>query len=119
MSNPAVYAAGGRCGERWVSIVATNLLEGNTRIPDYAGIPSVVFTTPPLARVGLVRQGVHPSLTRCGGGAPRSQQGGEGRHRRVVQRIRRPVVHPSPRAARLHQPHAPQHAKMMGYQVLG
>jgi glutathione reductase (NADPH) len=34
-------------------IVATNLLEGNTRIPDYAGIPSVVFTTPPLARVGL------------------------------------------------------------------
>ncbi len=34
-------------------IVATNLLTGNTRTPTYAGIPSVVFTTPPLARVGL------------------------------------------------------------------
>jgi glutathione reductase (NADPH) len=34
-------------------IVATNLLEGNTRTPNYEGIPSVVFTTPPLARVGL------------------------------------------------------------------
>jgi glutathione reductase (NADPH) len=34
-------------------IVATNLLSGNTRTPNYEGIPSVVFTTPPLARVGL------------------------------------------------------------------
>jgi len=33
--------------------VATNLLGGNTRTPNYEGIPSVVFTTPPLARVGL------------------------------------------------------------------
>ncbi|MGH9104430.1 MAG: dihydrolipoyl dehydrogenase family protein, partial [Acidimicrobiales bacterium] len=34
-------------------IVAANLLGGNTRTPNYVGIPTVVFTTPPLARVGL------------------------------------------------------------------
>jgi glutathione reductase (NADPH) len=33
--------------------VAANLLDGNTRTPNYLGIPTVVFTTPPLARVGL------------------------------------------------------------------
>jgi glutathione reductase (NADPH) len=63
VSNPAVYAAGDAVASGGFpltpvagmqgGIVATNLLEGNTRIPDYAGIPSVVFTTPPLARVGL------------------------------------------------------------------
>jgi len=62
VSNPAVYAAGdaalsgppltpvaGYEGD----IVATNLLKGNSEIPNYAGIPSVVFTIPPLASVGL------------------------------------------------------------------
>jgi glutathione reductase (NADPH) len=63
VNNPAVYAAGdavksggfpltpvaGMQGD----IVARNLLEGNRRTPNYMGIPSVVFTTPPLARVGL------------------------------------------------------------------
>jgi glutathione reductase (NADPH) len=34
-------------------IVASNLLEGNHLKPDYRGIPSVVFTIPPLASVGL------------------------------------------------------------------
>ena len=34
-------------------VVARNLLEGNQYTPNYTGIPSVVFTTPPLARVGL------------------------------------------------------------------
>lgn len=34
-------------------IVASNLLGGNSRRPDYRGIPSVVFTVPPLAGVGL------------------------------------------------------------------
>src|SRR6266849_4431841 len=62
-SNPAVYTAGdavksggfpltpvaGMQGD----VVARNLLEGNRHTPNYAGIPSVVFTTPPLARVGL------------------------------------------------------------------
>jgi len=35
------------------AIVASNLLKGNHRTPDYRGIPSVVFTVPPLAGVGL------------------------------------------------------------------
>jgi glutathione reductase (NADPH) len=35
------------------SIVAANILNGNTRAPNYLGIPTAVFTTPPLARVGL------------------------------------------------------------------
>lgn len=63
VSNPAVYAAGDAVASGGLpltpvagmqgGIVATNLLEGNSRTPDYAGIPSVVYTTPPLARVGL------------------------------------------------------------------
>jgi len=63
VSNPTVYAAGDAVASGGFpltpvagmqgGIVATNLLEGNTRTPNYAGIPSVVFTTPPLARVGL------------------------------------------------------------------
>lgn len=63
VSNPAVYAAGDAVDSGGLpltpvagmqgGIVATNLLQGNSRVPDYAGIPSVVFTTPPLARVGL------------------------------------------------------------------
>jgi glutathione reductase (NADPH) len=38
-------------------IVASNLLHGNHDTPDYTGIPSVVFTTPPLSRVGLDEAG--------------------------------------------------------------
>ncbi len=63
VSNPAVYAAGDAVASGSLpltpvagmqgGIVATNLLEGNTHTPNYEGIPSVVFTTPPLARVGL------------------------------------------------------------------
>jgi glutathione reductase (NADPH) len=63
VSNPAVYAAGDAVAsgnlpltpvsDMQGGIVATNLLEGNTRTPNYEGIPSVVFTTPSLARVGL------------------------------------------------------------------
>ncbi len=64
ITNPRVYAAGdvatspgslpltpvaGYQG----TIVASNLLKGNLRSPDYRGIPSVVFTVPPLAGVGL------------------------------------------------------------------
>ncbi len=66
VSNPTVYAAGdaaasggppltpvaGYEGE----IVAANLLEGNHRKPNYLAVPSVVFTVPPLATVGLSEQ---------------------------------------------------------------
>jgi glutathione reductase (NADPH) len=63
ISNPAVYAAGDAAANGGLpltpvagmqgGIVAANLLNGNTRSPNYEGIPSVVFTTPPLARVGI------------------------------------------------------------------
>jgi glutathione reductase (NADPH) len=64
VSNPSVYAAGdaaasggppltpvaGMEGE----VVAANLLKGNHRKPDLAAIPSIVFTLPPVASVGLL-----------------------------------------------------------------
>jgi len=65
-SNPAVYAAGDAAdtegppltpvaGYEGV-IVASNLLKGNRHKPDYTGIPTVVFTIPPLASVGLSQE---------------------------------------------------------------
>ncbi len=69
VSNPAVYAAGDAVASGGFpltpvagmqgAIVASNLLKGNHRTPNYAGIPSVVFTTPPLARVGLTEEAAH------------------------------------------------------------
>lgn len=62
VSNPAVYAAGDAAAmgppltpvsRHDAKIVAANLLEGNRHKPNYLGVPSVVFTVPPLARVGL------------------------------------------------------------------
>ncbi len=63
ISNPAVYAAGDAVASGGFpltpvasmqgAIVASNLLKGNHGTPDYRGIPSVVFTVPPLAGVGL------------------------------------------------------------------
>jgi glutathione reductase (NADPH) len=38
-------------------IVAANILKGNHQKPNYLGIPSVVFTIPPLAAVGLSERG--------------------------------------------------------------
>lgn len=62
-SNDAVYAAGDAAAagpmltpvsERDAEIVAENLLAGDAhRTVDYKGVPSVVFTIPPLASVGL------------------------------------------------------------------
>jgi glutathione reductase (NADPH) len=37
-------------------IIAANLLKGNHRTPDYTIVPSVVFTIPPLASVGLLEE---------------------------------------------------------------
>lgn len=61
-TNPAVYAAGdsARRGPPLTPIsghdgriAAANLLEGNRHTPDYRGVPSVAFTVPPVAAVGL------------------------------------------------------------------
>lgn len=62
VSNPAVYAAGDAAqlgppltpvSSHDAKVAAANLLKGNHRRPDYRGVPSVVFTIPPLATVGL------------------------------------------------------------------
>lgn len=62
VSNPGVYAAGDAAGvgpaltpvaAHDAHVAASNLLDGNHRTPDYRGVPSVVFTVPPLAGVGL------------------------------------------------------------------
>jgi|SRR5579875_458764 len=63
VSNPAVYAAGDAAASGGLPLtpvagmqgrtVAANLLNGNSRTPNYLGIPTAVFTTPTLARVGL------------------------------------------------------------------
>ncbi|MEP6588121.1 MAG: NAD(P)/FAD-dependent oxidoreductase [Polaromonas sp.] len=62
-SNPVVYAAGDAAGGPLpltpvaaleAHAVVVNLLENKGATVDYTGIPSVVFTLPPLARVGLL-----------------------------------------------------------------
>ena len=63
VSNPAVYAAGDSAASGGLPltpvasmeghIAASNILRGNHRKPDYTGVPTVVFTVPPLASVGL------------------------------------------------------------------
>lgn len=62
VSNPAVYA-GGDAAEQGLpltpvaghdgKVIAGNLLEGNRYRPDYRAVPSVAFTIPPIAAVGL------------------------------------------------------------------
>jgi glutathione reductase (NADPH) len=61
-TNPAVYAAGDVAGKgppltpvaaRDGRMVAANMLGGNHQKPNYRGIPSVAFTIPPIASVGL------------------------------------------------------------------
>lgn len=62
ISNPAIYAAGDAAqfgppltpvSSHDAKVVAANLLEGNHRSPDYRGVPSVAFTLPPIAAVGM------------------------------------------------------------------
>lgn len=63
VSNPNVYAAGDAAATAGLPltpvaamesrVVASNLLNGNQLTPDYSAIPTVAFTTPPLASVGL------------------------------------------------------------------
>lgn len=62
VSNPAVYAAGDSArkgppltpvSNHDANVVAANILEGNHHKPDYRGVPSVAFTLPPIAAVGM------------------------------------------------------------------
>ena len=63
-TNPAVYAAGDSADTPGMpltpvavfegKVAASNMLTGATKPPDYAGVPTAVFTIPELARVGLL-----------------------------------------------------------------
>jgi glutathione reductase (NADPH) len=61
VSNPIIYAAGDAAAKgppltpvssHDAKTVAANVLEGKKHRPDYSGVPSVVFTLPPIASVG-------------------------------------------------------------------
>lgn len=65
VSNPAVYAAGDAAqngppltpvSSHDAHVVAANLVRGNARRPDYRGVPSVAFTVPPIASVGITEE---------------------------------------------------------------
>ncbi|MGQ0590286.1 MAG: dihydrolipoyl dehydrogenase family protein [Sphingosinicella sp.] len=65
VSNPAVYAAGDAAqagppltpvSSHDAKVVVANLLDGNRHKPDYRGVPSVAFTLPPIAAVGMTEQ---------------------------------------------------------------
>jgi glutathione reductase (NADPH) len=66
VSNPAVYAAGDCAASGGLpltpiasydgQVAANNLLDTNKVAADYKGTPSVVFTIPPLASVGLLEE---------------------------------------------------------------
>ena len=63
VSNQTVYAVGDAAASRGLpltpvasyrgAIAANNIIKGNTMKTNYAGLPSVVFTIPPLAFVGM------------------------------------------------------------------
>jgi glutathione reductase (NADPH) len=62
LSNPRVYAIGDACdagpqlapvADMEAAVAAKNILNGNSKTADYYGIPSVLFTQPPLAQVGI------------------------------------------------------------------
>lgn len=61
-SNPSVYAAGDAASmgppltpvsSHDAKVVAANILDGNHAKPNYRGVPSVAFTSPPIASVGI------------------------------------------------------------------
>ncbi|HUX27109.1 MAG TPA: NAD(P)/FAD-dependent oxidoreductase [Burkholderiales bacterium] len=65
VSNPAVYAVGDAAlsgppltpvASHDAKVAAANMLNGNREKPNYLGVPSVAFTIPPIASVGLSEQ---------------------------------------------------------------
>lgn len=64
ISNPSVYAAGDAANTPAPPLTPVAAIEGDTAAanmvgnqiatPDYSGVPSVLFTLPPLARVGML-----------------------------------------------------------------
>ncbi len=68
VSNSRVYAAGDAAGSgppltpvssHDARIVTANMLDGADARPDYRGVPSVAFTVPPIAAVGLTEADAH------------------------------------------------------------
>ncbi|HXH78737.1 NAD(P)/FAD-dependent oxidoreductase [Nocardioides sp.] len=65
-TNPAVFAAGDSANTPGMpltpvaafegKVAASNMLKATTTVPDYAGVPTAVFTIPELARVGMLEQ---------------------------------------------------------------
>jgi glutathione reductase (NADPH) len=65
-TNPTVYAAGDSADTPGLpltpvaviegKVAASNMLKATKAVPDYAGIPTAVFTIPELARVGMLEQ---------------------------------------------------------------
>jgi len=63
VSNPAVYAGGDSAATSGLpltpvagldgEVIAANLLRGNQQKPNYSAIPTVVFSIPPMAAIGL------------------------------------------------------------------
>lgn len=65
VSNPRVYAIGDACDSPYqlatvadmqAEVAAHNIARGNEREPDYHAVPTVVFSQPPLAAVGLTEE---------------------------------------------------------------
>jgi glutathione reductase (NADPH) len=68
VSNPAVYAVGDAAlsgppltpvASHDAKVAAANMLDGNHQKPNYLGVPSVAFTIPPIASVGLGEKQAH------------------------------------------------------------
>jgi glutathione reductase (NADPH) len=74
VSNAAVYAAGDAAAmgppltpvsSHDAKVVSRNLLGGNNHRPDYRGVPSVAFTIPSIAAVGMSEEQVVKSGIKC------------------------------------------------------
>ena len=84
VSNPSVYAAGDAAAKGLPltpvsshdgKVAAANLLEGNRHRPDYRGVPSVAFTLPPIAAVGMTEAAARAAGLSSGSIVRRSRTG--------------------------------------------